>query len=143
MKIGLYKVFQYKATKTFRNDAPANQCEVEHIQMLTVLMLAKQNTSLAGYVLTGNSSMFLGTDGSVAWLYHCPVCWSPPRVPDKWYDRILILFEPTTNFVDPITPLTYDFAFEIPCLGDYTNLFQLDLESNKSWYQLLPEPIPS
>ena len=71
--------------------------------MLTVLMLAKQNTSPAGYVLIGKISMFLGTDGSVAWLYHCPIFLSPPRVPDKWYDRILILFERTTKIVDPIT----------------------------------------
>ena len=49
-----------------------NQCELERTQVLTILMLAMQNTRLAGYMLTGNRSIFLDTDGSVAWLYHCP-----------------------------------------------------------------------
>ena len=86
--------------------------------------------------------MFLDTDGSVAWLYPCPNFWSSLRVLDKRYDRIPILFERTTKLVDPITRQTYDFASEIPCLGDYTNVFQLDLENDIFWYQLLPDPMP-
>ena len=27
-------------------------------------------------------------------------------------------------------------------MGDYTNVFQLDLGNDKSWYQLLPDPMP-
>ena len=119
-----------------------SQCELERTQMLTILMLEMQNTRLAGYMLTGNRSMFLDTDGSVAWLYHCPKFLSPLKVLDKCYDRIPIMFERSTKFVDPITRQTYDFASEIPCLGDYTNVFQLDLETDYSWYQLLPEPMP-
>ena len=119
-----------------------SQCELERTQMLTILMLAMQNTRLAGYMLTGNRSMFLDTDGSVAWLYHCPKFLSPLKVLDKCYDRIPIMFERSTKFVYPITRQTYDFASEIPCLGDYTNVFQLDLENDNSWYQLLPEPMP-
>ena len=79
--------------------------------------------------------MFLDTDGNVAWLYHCPKFLSPLRVLDKCYDRIPILFERTIKTVD-------DFASEIPCLGDYTNVFQLDLENDNSWYKLLPDPMP-
>ena len=60
-----------------------NQCELKRTQMLTILMLAMQNTRLAGYMLTGNRSMFLDTDGSVAWLYHCLKFLSPLRVLDK------------------------------------------------------------
>ena len=113
-----------------------NQCELERTQIFTILMLAMQNTRLAGYMLTGNRSMFLVTDGSVAWLYHCPKFLSPLRVLHKCCDRIPILFEQTTKFVDPITRQPYDFTSEIPCLGDYTNVFQLDLESDNSWYQI-------
>ena len=51
------------------------------------------------------------------------------------------MFERSTKFEDPITRQTYDFASEIRCLGDYTNEFQLDLENDISWYQLLPEPM--
>ena len=119
-----------------------NQCELERTQMLTILMLAVQNTRLVGYMLTGNRSMFLDTDGSVAWLYHCPKFLSPLSVLGKCYDRIPILFERTTKFKDTIPRQTYDLASEIPCLGDYTNVFQLDLQSDNSWYQLLPDPMP-
>ena len=55
-----------------------SQCELERTQILTILMmLATQNTRLAGYMLPGNRSMILDTDGSVAWLYHCPKFLSP------------------------------------------------------------------
>ena len=46
------------------------------------------------------------------------------------------------KFIDPITCQTYDFESTIPCLGDYTTVFQLDLDKEKSWYQLLPDPMP-
>ena len=118
-----------------------NQCELERTQMLKMLMLAMQNTRLAGYMLTGNRSMFLNTDGSVASLYRCPKFLSL-RVLDKCYDRIPILFERTTNIVDPLKRHTYDFASEIPCLVVYTIVFQLDIENDNSWYQLLPDPVP-
>ena len=119
-----------------------NQGELERTQMLTILLLAMQNTMLAGYLLTGNRSMFLDTDGSVAWLFPCPNFLPPLRVLDKCYYRIPILFERTNKFVDPITRQTYDFASEIPCLGDYTNVIQLDLENDNTWYQLSPDPMP-
>ena len=57
-----------------------NQCEIERTQILTMLMLAMQNTRLAGYVLTANRSIFSDTDTSVVWLYHCPKHLSPLRV---------------------------------------------------------------
>ena len=43
-----------------------NQCERERTQILTILMLSLENTRLAGYMLTGNRSLFLETDGSLA-----------------------------------------------------------------------------
>ena len=61
---------------------------------------------------------------------------------DQCYDRIPILIERITKFVNPIIRQTYDFASEITCLCDYTNVFQLDLENENSWYQLLPDPMP-
>ena len=97
-----------------------------------------QNTRLADHVLTGKSSMFLDTDGSVALLYHCPKFLSLLRVLDKCFDQIPILFEGTTKFVDLITRNSSDFATDISCLGDYVLVFQLDLENDNSWYQLLP-----
>ena len=103
--------------------------------MLPILMLAMQKTKPAGYMLTRKRSMFLNTDGSVAWLYHCPYFLSPLRVLDNCYDRIPILFERTIKIVD-------DFASETPCSGEYTNVLQLDLENDNSSYQLLSDPMP-
>ena len=57
-----------------------------------------------------------------------------------WSDSDFV--EQTTKFVDPIIRHTYDFASEIPCLSEYTNVIQLDLENENSWYQLLPDPKP-
>ena len=54
-----------------------NQCEQERTQILTDLMLSLENPRLAGYMLTGNRSMFLETDGSLAWLYQSPLVHSP------------------------------------------------------------------
>ena len=44
-----------------------NQCEQERTQILTILMLSLENPRLAGYMLTGNRSLFPDTDGSLAW----------------------------------------------------------------------------
>ena len=118
-----------------------NKCELERTQMLTILMLAVQSARLVGQLLNENRSRFLETDGSVAWLYHCHKFLPPQRVLDKCYDRIPILFKRTTNFVDPITRQTYDFAPEIPCLGDYNNVLQLEIENDNSWNQFLPDPM--
>ena len=41
------------------------QCELDRTQKQMILMQAIQNNRLAGYMLTGNRSMFLDTDGSI------------------------------------------------------------------------------
>ena len=45
-------------------------------------MLSLEKSILAGYKLTGNRSMFLETDGSLAWLYACPLLRSPQNCSD-------------------------------------------------------------
>ena len=80
-----------------------NQCEQERTQILTNLMLAPENPRLAGYMLTGNRSMFLETDGSVAWLYHCPKVHSPLHTMNQCYDKLPIPYRGQIQFVDPIT----------------------------------------
>ena len=80
-----------------------NQCEQERTQSLTIMMLSMENPRLAGYKLTGNRSMFLSTDGSLAWLYRCPLMRSPPHVMNQFYDEIPIFYKNAIFFVDPIT----------------------------------------
>ena len=50
-----------------------NQPAQERTQILNILMLLLENPRIAGYLLTGNRSMFLETDSSLTWLYHCPL----------------------------------------------------------------------
>ena len=87
-----------------------NQCEHERTQILTILMLSLENPRLAGYMLTGNRSRFLETDGSLAWLYHCPLVHPPLHTMNQLYDRIPILYEGQIQIVDPITRQTHPAA---------------------------------
>ena len=80
-----------------------SQCEQERAEILTNVMLALKKPRLAGYLLTGKRSMFLEKDGSLAWLYHCPMVHSPLHAMNQCYDRTSILYESETRFVDPVT----------------------------------------
>ena len=115
-----------------------NQCEQERTQILTNLMLALENPRLAGYMLTGNRSMFLETDGSLAWLYHFPMIHSPLHTMNQCHDKIPILYEGEIRFVDPITRQTYPDAVPQKCSDGIKNLFQLDMDQEDSWYTLTP-----
>ena len=110
-----------------------NQCEQERTQILTNLMLALENSQLAGYMLTGNRPRFLETDGSLAWLYHCPMVHSPLHTVNQCYGRIPILYEGEIRFVDPITRHTCPDAVTQNCSGRIKNLVQLDLDQEDSW----------
>ena len=57
-----------------------NQCELQRTQKQMILIFATQNNRLAGFMLTGNCSMFLDNDGSIGRLCHCPKRNSPPKV---------------------------------------------------------------
>ena len=114
------------------------QGEQERTQILTNLMLALENPRLAGYMLTGNRSMFLETDGGVAWLYHCPKCHSPLHTMSQCYDKIPILYRGQSQFVNPITRQTYPHARTQKCSDCIKNLFQLDMDQEDSWYTLTP-----
>ena len=115
-----------------------NQCEQERIHILTILMLALENPRLAGYMLTGNRSMFLETDGSLAWLYHCSMVHSPLHTMNQCYDKIPILYEGEIRFVDPITRQNYPDAVRQNCSDRIKNLFELYMDQKDSWYTLTP-----
>ena len=110
-----------------------NQCELKRTQILTIMMLALQNIRLAGYMLTGNRSMFLDTDGAIGWLYHCPRKVSTLKACEKCFDRMPIYYNGQTMIVDPVTRQTFPFANEIHCVAGYKNDFQLDLDDKFSW----------
>ena len=115
-----------------------NQCEQEPTQILTNLMLTLENPHLAGYMLTGNRSMFLETDGSVEWLYPCRKVHSPLHTMNQCYDKIPILYRGQLQFVDPITRQTYPHTTTQNSSGRIKNLFQLDMDQEDSWCTLTP-----
>ena len=109
-----------------------NQCEQEITQILTILMLSLENPRLAGYMLTGNQSMFLETDGRLVWLYHCPLAHSPLHTKNQCYYRIPILHEGQIQFVDPITRQTHPAANIQNCTDRIKNLFHFDMDQEDS-----------
>ena len=47
-------------------------CELDRNKLLTILAMSVQNPQIAGFLLTGNCSIFIHVDGCTAWFYHCP-----------------------------------------------------------------------
>ena len=101
-------------------------------------MLSIENPRLAGCMLTGNRSMFLETDGNLAWLYHCQLIHSPLHTMNQCYDRFPILYEGQIHIVDPITRQTHPAASLQICTDRIKNLFQFDIHQEDSWYTLTP-----
>ena len=115
-----------------------NQCEEERTQIPTILMLFLESTRLAGCMLTENRSMFPETDGSLAWMYHCPLVHSPLRTMNQCYDRITILYEDQFQIVDPITRQTQPADNLQNCTDRIKNLFQFNMDQEDSWFTLTP-----
>ena len=113
-----------------------NLCEKERTQILTILMLSMENPRLAGYMVTGIRSMFLSTDGSLAWLYHCPLMRSPPHVMNQCHDKIPIFYKNAIFFVDPITRQTYPDAQVQNCSHRIKKIIQFDMEDENSWFTI-------
>ena len=115
-----------------------NLCEQKRTQILTTLMLSIENPRLAVYMLTRNHSMFPSTDGSLAWLYHCPLLRSPPHVMNHCYDKFPIFYKIAIFFVDPITRQPYPDVQVQNCSDRIKNLFQFDMEDENSWFIITP-----
>ena len=116
-----------------------NQCKQDRIQVFTILMLSFEKPRLAGYMLTGNRSMFLETDGSLAWLYSSPQVRSPLHTLNQCYDKIPIHYKGQIQFMDAITRQTLPVALPQNCSDPIKKLFQKDMDQKDSWYSLKPE----
>ena len=87
-----------------------NMCKLRRTQIQMIKALSYENNRLAGYMLTGNRSMFLEIEGVLGFLYPCPKKILPLKVPDRCYDRIPIFSDGKTMFVNPITRQTFPLA---------------------------------
>ena len=114
------------------------QCEQEATQIPSLLMLSLEKPRFAGYMLTKNLSMFLETDGSFAWLYHCPLVLSSLHTMNQCYHRIPILYEGQIQFVDHIKRQTNPAANLQSCTDRIKNLFHFDMDQENSWFTLTP-----
>ena len=103
-------------------------------------MLSKENPRVAGYMLTGNYSLFLSTNGYLAWLYHCPLMRSPLHVMNQCYDETPIFYKNAIFFVDPITGQTYPDSRGQYCSERINNLFQFDQADENLWFTFTPTP---
>ena len=97
-----------------------------------------ENPRLAGYMLTGNRSMLLSTDGSLAWLDHCPLMRSPSHVMNQCIDKNPIFNKNAIFFVDLITRETYPDAQLPNCSDRLKNVFKFDMEVENSWFIITP-----
>ena len=84
-------------------------CELERTQILQSLALAVLKIPYAGYLLSGNRSIFLDYDGNFLWFYTCTKKVSPLYVFEdkRCYERILIIYKNKVYFVDTLSRRTY------------------------------------
>ena len=127
-----------KVLKSYKIRLLKNLCQQEGTQTLTILMLSMENPRLAGYMLTGNRSMLLSTDGNLTGLYHCPLMRSPPHVMNQCYDKIPIFYKNDIFFLHTITRQTYPDAQVQNCCDRIKKLFQFDMEDENSWFTITP-----
>ena len=58
---------------------------------------------------------------------------------DECYNRIPIMYKENIRFVDPITRQTFQSEDLQDCSDKHSNLFQLDVDDDKSWIELTPQ----
>ena len=85
---------------------------------------------------SGNRSMFMDTDDSLAWLYHYPLVHSPLHAMSQCYDRIRIIHEGQIQFFDPIIRQSHPAANVQIFTDRIKNLFQFNMDQEDSWYTL-------
>ena len=130
-----------RALQTSELNLLKNQCKQERIHTFTILMLSLENPRLAGYMLIGNRSMFLETDGSLAWLQSCPQVRSPLHTINQCYDKIPILCMGQIQFVDSISRQTLPDALPQNCSDPIKNLFEMEMDQEAQgapWHPKLP-----
>ena len=101
-------------------------CDLERNQLLTILAMSVQNPQLVGFLSTGNRSNFLYVEGSTAWRYDCPHCFSHLYKADRCFDHIPIHFKDTLMYIDPISRQTYVYATPIAYDNTPRSIIELD-----------------
>jgi len=117
-------------------------CENERLLLLNILQVARIDPSTAGFLLTGNRSNFLETDGALAWLYSCSKRRSPYKETITCYDHIPVWYGGKTEFISTVTRKLIDpiLVLEVDCAVAKDFVYQFVMDDPTSWYKLLPFP---
>ena len=115
-------------------------CELERTQILQSLALAVLKIPCAGYLLSGNRSIFIGYERNILWYYNCTKKISPLYVFEdkRCYKRIPIFYKNKVHFVDTLSRRTYFWDTAVPCGSQNShNVVQLNPEED-NYYLLTP-----
>ena len=113
-------------------------CELERTQNLQSLALAVLNIPYAGYLLSGNRSIFIDYEGNILWYYTCTKKVSPLYVFEdkKCYKRIPIFYKNKVYFVDTLLRQTYFCNTAVPCGSENShNVVKLNPDEDKYYLQ--------
>ena len=92
-KFDYYQYINFRKPQFTEINTIQQICELEHSLKNTQLAYSRLSPKLAGFLVTNYRSMFLETNGNVAWFYHCQKFYSPLKVMDTCYDRIPLLYK--------------------------------------------------
>ena len=119
MKMDLYMSNIYSRISLQALEFSSQICEQPEIfDNYTTFTQVQKNTSLLGYILTGDRSIFVKQEGvNVMKMYKCAKKSSPLYVPQtrECYDKIPILYKNRVQYVHQLTRQTYLCAKKVPC----------------------------
>ena len=144
MKMDLYMSDIYSRISLQAIEFYSQICEqTRNLRQLTLTQVQK-NTTLLGYILTGDRSIFVKQEGvNVMKMYKCAKKSSPLYVPQtrECYDKIPILYKNRVQYVHQLTRQTYLWAKKVPCShSNFDQLISTDTEG-ASRYRLTPYPV--
>ena len=116
--------------------------ELKRTQILQSLAQAVLKIPYAGYLVSGNRSNFIDSEGDLLWYYTCTKKVSPLNVFEdkRCYKRIPIIYKNKVHFVDTLSQRTYFWDTVVPCGSESShNIVQLNPDKNKH-YLLTPYP---
>ena len=115
-------------------------CEFWRTQLISTLAVSVQSPQLAGYLLTGNRSNFLHEEGSIACSNDCHQLLSTLCEADKCFACILIYYQDTMTYIDPITGQLFDLAIPTTCVNNPQIVIALGFDIDEDC-ALIPEPV--
>ena len=92
-------------------------CELERTQILQSFALAVLKIPYAGFLLSGNRSNFIDSEGNIIWYCTCTKKLSPLYVFEdkRCYEKIPIFYKNKVCFADTLSRRTYFWDTAVTC----------------------------